>query len=151
MTHQVLQGQWSLLNRSEEQVLGALLRLPTGYQVSSGERLQVPSSATGSVSRTYLSDFVISKDGRQQVVVEVKSPQSLTMVNLSRLRAIDKHLREAGKKFVLLVPTSQADTAALDEMQEFAELRVYPVSNDAEIISAVMSEFDAESPASLDS
>lgn len=150
MTHQVLQGQWSLLSRSEEQVLGALLRLPTGYSVSTGERVQLPSGAAGGVSRTYVSDFVISKDGRQQVVVEVKSPQSLTLLNLSRLRVINKQLREHGKKFVLLVPQSRADTAAWDELQEFADLHVHPVSNDAEIISAVMSEFDAESPASLD-
>ena len=149
MTTHVSQENWSLLNRSEEEVLQALQGLPPTYQVSFGERLQLPPNETGGIGRTYLPDFVIEMDGGQQVVVEVKSPQSLTMVNLSRFLAIDKQLREAGKKFLLLVPDTQTGQKTMNETENFDDLHIYSFSNEAEIIDAVIKEFDTASPAKL--
>jgi hypothetical protein len=143
MTDQESRDKRSLLSRSEELIFRALHQLPADFHVSSGERLQVPPSEARSSGLTYLPDFVIKKEDGQQVVVEVKSAQSLTMVNLSRFLAIDKQLREDGQKFVLLVPDAKTGQAATNQTQDFQDLHIYSVSNDSEVINAVLSEFNA--------
>lgn len=143
MTDRDSRDKRSLLSQSEESILRALHQLPANFHVSSGERVQVAPSDTVSVARTYLPDFVIKNEDGQQVVVEVKSAQSLTMVNLSRFLAIDKQLREEGQRFLLLVPEPKTRQPEVSDIEGFQDLHIYSVSNDTEVINAVLSEFNA--------
>lgn len=140
------QEKRSLMSRSEEQIMTALSQLPPNYLVSTGESLRVAPNAAGAVGRTYSPDFVIKTQNGQEVVVEVKSPQSLTMVNLSRFAAIDKQLRAEGNKFLVLVPDNKSKAGVLDGLGDFQELNIQSFSNASQIIDAVLSEFDPVKP-----
>lgn len=128
------------MSLAERKVLAGLERLPADYHVElEAERIPVNSGSDGSSS--YRPDFVVTNSARKKVFVEVKSESALSLSNLVSLAAIDKQIRAAGDKFLLLVFENGGIKSRAMEMPEFKNLHMRFASSEADVVEAVEREF----------
>ncbi len=120
----------------EEKVLEAFKELPTQFTIEANARLPLPG---GEIN--YEPDFVIQRHDGQQLLVEVKSVQSLSISNLSRLTRISELIRKAGKGFVVLALDPGFGRPAKRNIEAFKKLHIHNVKTNSEIVDATLEEF----------
>jgi len=128
------------LSLAESEILRALEKLPSGFSVTSGERLPLTDDDR---RFAYESDFVVSSPDARRLYIEVKSARALSLANLSRFIAIEHRIRELGGRFLLLV-LGQYDldsSSSLRRLSEFKKLHIQSVRDDDEVVRAVTTEF----------
>jgi hypothetical protein len=127
----------SPLTFHEERVLDALQYLPAEFEVEVGKRLQFREEEI-----SYEPDFIVRRQDGRQVVLEVKSAQSLSMSNLSRLTRISHLIQQTGKGFLVIVLGPEFERSSIQDLNEFHGLHVRTVGTDREILSATLGEFE---------
>lgn len=125
MNVDVKAGFAHVLTIAEQQVLDALRKLPSGFVVQlQPERLKFEKNG---VPYTYEPDFVVTGPDGRRLIVEVKSPHSLSLSNMASLSAISQHAENTGEEFLVVVPNSRLAQLSNTMMEDFKNLKFLSV------------------------
>lgn len=129
----------ALMSSAEVAVLEELRKLPSDYTV----KVQ-PTTEQQDDSGRYIPDFLVSDSSGRRLLLEVKSPQSLSWSNMAKLSSISHHARALGKGFLVLVLEPDASSRAsysklLDKRLRghFENLKVYVVGETGQLQKVV--------------
>jgi len=120
---------------AERKVLDALHGLPDGYNVA--YRPAGMTIESEDLAERYEPDIVVSDPEGRTVLVEVKSPQSMSWSNMANFVQIDRSARNAGTSFLVLVPEPQA-APIMWPAKEFDEVNVSYGNDEATMVRAVI-------------
>jgi len=127
----------------ELKVEKALESLPQSLHVTlGGER--IPYTSQGNSLR-YEPDFVVRNDSGQTVVIEVKSPDALSLTNMVRFLDISTGVELLPQHAFLVLIWGAVDERSkrVAFKSEFSELLIRFVTTDSEVIRYVTEAFDS--------
>jgi hypothetical protein len=132
-----------VLTKAEQEVLNALRDLPSGFVVQmQPERLNFEKNG---VPYTYEPDFVVTGPDGRRLIVEVKSPHSLSLSNMASLSAISQHAEKAGEEFLVVVPNSPLPQPLNQMMKDFDNLKISFSSDSSGVQRAVVEALERSS------
>jgi hypothetical protein len=146
MTEITFQRPSRPLSSAEAIVMNAFRDLPAGFELVSNSKLH---SDDGLIA--FVPDFIVRSSDGSQLVIEVKSPASLSMINLEKLRRIGRMLNISGKKFLVIVVGSEFDGAYVKQSVASEPLNIQWATKPADILRATLKEFDRRPDALSDS
>ena len=120
---------------AEQEVSKALHELPDGYTVVA--RPAAVTIESPDLAYRYEPDFVVSDPAGRTLVVEVKTPLSMSWSNLAKFVQIDRQVRKAGAAFLVLVPGAQAGRPAAPTA-EFDAVNIAYGNDEAGMVKAVI-------------
>lgn len=107
MTPRATEPANALMSSAEVAVLEELRKLPKDYTV-----VVHPAAEQQDDRGRYIPDFSVSDSSGRQLLLEVKSPQSLSWSNMAKLSSISLNAHAHGRGFMVLVLDPDASSRA---------------------------------------
>lgn len=139
MTAKTIARSAHVLTTSESWVLSALKGLPAEYEVQVNPR-GLPDQYLSALR--YEPDFVVIRPDGRKLIIEVKSPLSLSMSNMARLAHIGRAAQMHNDRFLVLVPVppNRAESEFRPWGQEPLTLKF--VADAGQVLSEVAKSFE---------
>jgi hypothetical protein len=125
-----------LSSATELEVFNALSRLPDGYTIeASPARISFDYDGAGF---RYEPDFIVTSPDGSQLIIDVKSSASLSLMNLAKLVEINKRVEKYGAHFLLIIFDGRGTSSLTKSTTQIENLNVSYVHNFVEIQEAVI-------------